>query len=153
MTTATELTPAEIADAIRTRERFVIVSHVRPDGDAIGSQMAMTLALRSLGKHVRAVSRDKPPTPMLGVSTALQYGHAMLIRPSQRGDTAVAVGRAREECGIRQPPGGKRESGSQQHGVRESRPGRAHDPSPTAHRLGHSRPGCDRRHRTQSLSF
>jgi phosphoesterase RecJ-like protein len=65
MTTATELTPAEIADAIRTRERFVIVSHVRPDGDAIGSQLAMTLALRSLGKQARAVSRDKPPAPML----------------------------------------------------------------------------------------
>ncbi len=65
MTTATELTPAEIADAIRTRERFVIVSHVRPDGDAIGSQLAMTLALRSLGKPVRAVSRDRPPAPML----------------------------------------------------------------------------------------
>ena len=65
MTTATELTPAEIADALRTRERFVIVSHVRPDGDAIGSQLAMTLALRSLGKSVRAVSRDKPPAPML----------------------------------------------------------------------------------------
>ena len=65
MTTATELTPAQIADALRTRERFVIVSHVRPDGDAIGSQLAMTLALRSLGKSVRAVSRDKPPAPML----------------------------------------------------------------------------------------
>jgi phosphoesterase RecJ-like protein len=65
MTTATDSTPLEIADAIRARQRFVIVSHVRPDGDAIGSQLAMALALRSLGKTVRAVSRDKPPAPML----------------------------------------------------------------------------------------
>ena len=65
MTTATETTASGIADAIRTRQRFVIVSHVRPDGDAIGSQLAMALALRSLGKSVRAVSRDRPPAPML----------------------------------------------------------------------------------------
>ena len=65
MTTATEPAPAQIADAIRSRQRFVVVSHVRPDGDAIGSQLAMTLALRALGKSVRAISRDKPPAPML----------------------------------------------------------------------------------------
>jgi phosphoesterase RecJ-like protein len=64
-TTATEAGPAEIADAIRTRRRFVIVSHVRPDGDAIGSQLAMAFALRHLGKEVRVLSRDKPPAPML----------------------------------------------------------------------------------------
>jgi phosphoesterase RecJ-like protein len=65
MTTATELTPGQIADVLRARQRFVIVSHVRPDGDAIGSQLAMTLALRALGKSVRAISRDQPPAPML----------------------------------------------------------------------------------------
>jgi phosphoesterase RecJ-like protein len=64
-TTATEAGRAEIADAIRTRRRFVIVSHVRPDGDAIGSQLAMAFALRHLGKDVRVVSRDTPPAPML----------------------------------------------------------------------------------------
>jgi phosphoesterase RecJ-like protein len=65
MTIATDSTPLQIADALRSGQRFVIVSHVRPDGDAIGSQLAMALALRSLGKTVRAVSRDKPPAPML----------------------------------------------------------------------------------------
>jgi phosphoesterase RecJ-like protein len=65
MTIATDSTPLQIADALRARQRFVIVSHVRPDGDAIGSQLAMAFALRALGKTVRAVSRDKPPAPML----------------------------------------------------------------------------------------
>jgi phosphoesterase RecJ-like protein len=54
-----------IADEIRRRERFVISSHVRPDGDAIGSQLAMAYALRYLGKQVRIVNGDRPPTPLL----------------------------------------------------------------------------------------
>ena len=54
-----------IAEEIRTRQRFVISSHVRPDGDAIGSQLAMAFALRHLGKTVRVVNSDMPPSPML----------------------------------------------------------------------------------------
>lgn len=65
-TTATEpAVRARIADEIRKRHRFVITSHVRPDGDAIGSQLAMAYALRSLGKDVRIVNRDAPPAPLL----------------------------------------------------------------------------------------
>jgi bifunctional oligoribonuclease and PAP phosphatase NrnA len=56
---------AEVAAAIRVRRRFVLTSHVRPDGDAIGSQLAMAFALRHLGKEVRLVNRDAPPPPML----------------------------------------------------------------------------------------
>jgi phosphoesterase RecJ-like protein len=55
------VTRAQVAEAIRTRQRFVIASHVRPDGDATGSQLAMAYALRALGKEVRVVSRDAPP--------------------------------------------------------------------------------------------
>jgi bifunctional oligoribonuclease and PAP phosphatase NrnA len=67
--TATKATEASvrtrIADEIRRRRRFVLSSHVRPDGDAIGSQLAMAYALRHLGKDVRVVNRDHPPSPML----------------------------------------------------------------------------------------
>jgi phosphoesterase RecJ-like protein len=51
----------DIRDAIRQRQRFVITSHARPDGDAIGSQLAMAFALRELGKSVRLVDRDPVP--------------------------------------------------------------------------------------------
>jgi phosphoesterase RecJ-like protein len=65
-TTATESsTRAQVAEAIRRRRRFVLSSHVRPDGDAIGSQLAMAYALRHLGKEVRIVNRDPPPAPLL----------------------------------------------------------------------------------------
>jgi len=58
-------TAAEVAAVIRSRRRFVIASHVRPDGDAVGSQLAMAYALRSLGKEARVVSRDPAPSPLL----------------------------------------------------------------------------------------
>jgi bifunctional oligoribonuclease and PAP phosphatase NrnA len=65
MTTATEVSVrARIADEIRRRQRFVLSSHVRPDGDAIGSQLAMAFALWQLGKEVRLVNHDAPPTHM-----------------------------------------------------------------------------------------
>jgi bifunctional oligoribonuclease and PAP phosphatase NrnA len=57
---------SQICDAIRTRQRFVISSHARPDGDSIGSQLALAFALAALGKEVRVVNRDPAPIPMRG---------------------------------------------------------------------------------------
>ena len=54
-----------MAAEIRRRQRFVVVSHARPDGDAIGSAFAMAFALRELGKDVRVVSADLPAPPLL----------------------------------------------------------------------------------------
>jgi bifunctional oligoribonuclease and PAP phosphatase NrnA len=54
-------TVERIAAAIVARQRFVLSSHARPDGDAIGSQLAMAYALRALGKSVRMVDRDPAP--------------------------------------------------------------------------------------------
>jgi len=60
MTTAA--TPkTEICDAIHARRRFLISSHARPDGDSIGSQLAMYYALEALGKEVRIVNADPAP--------------------------------------------------------------------------------------------
>jgi phosphoesterase RecJ-like protein len=41
---------AAVADAIRSHDRFLIVTHENPDGDALGSILAMKLALDQLGK-------------------------------------------------------------------------------------------------------
>jgi len=67
MTTAPSSPAArqQTAAEIRQRRRFVLSSHVRPDGDAIGSQLAMAYALRALGKDVRIVNRDPAPPPLL----------------------------------------------------------------------------------------
>lgn len=50
-----------IRDEIFRRRRFLITSHARPDGDSIGSQLAMAYALDALGKQVRIVNADPAP--------------------------------------------------------------------------------------------
>ena len=60
-----------IAAALAKGERFVLSSHVRPDGDSIGSQLALAHALRALGKTARIVNRDAPPA-YLGALTGVQ---------------------------------------------------------------------------------
>src|SRR5712691_1382090 len=59
MTTSPEI--RQIVDAIHARQRFVLSSHSRPDGDSIGSQLAMAYALRALGKAARCVDSDLAP--------------------------------------------------------------------------------------------
>jgi phosphoesterase RecJ-like protein len=54
---------AAVAAAIRERQSFILTSHARPDGDAVGSQLAMAFALDRLGKTVRLVDRDPVPAP------------------------------------------------------------------------------------------
>ena len=55
---------AEIRDAIRARSTFLLTSHARPDGDSIGSQVAIAAALRALGKDRCGWSTaTRPPPP------------------------------------------------------------------------------------------
>src|SRR6516225_7038024 len=51
-------TLAEIADVLRSRNRFVVFSHARPDGDALGCTIATALCLQQLGKDVTAWNED-----------------------------------------------------------------------------------------------
>lgn len=48
----------QIGDAIRAHQRFVVLSHMRPDGDALGCQLAMALVLRALGKEFVVWNED-----------------------------------------------------------------------------------------------
>jgi phosphoesterase RecJ-like protein len=65
MTTRPDGQVKDIVDAIASRQRFVISSHARPDGDSIGSQMAMAYALKALGKEVSVVNSDAAPSALL----------------------------------------------------------------------------------------
>jgi bifunctional oligoribonuclease and PAP phosphatase NrnA len=53
--------PDQLVDVIRRGHRFIVASHQRPDGDAIGSAMAMALALRGLGKEAVVITDAIPP--------------------------------------------------------------------------------------------
>ena len=46
---------------IRKRETFLITTHVNPEGDAIGSSLALALALSSIGKKVEVITQDPVP--------------------------------------------------------------------------------------------
>jgi phosphoesterase RecJ-like protein len=61
MTQTTDL--KAIADALRKHDRFLVVTHENPDGDALGSLLAMTLALRQLGKDAQMYLAAGPPLP------------------------------------------------------------------------------------------
>ena len=87
-------TLAEIAAILRTRQRFVVISHARPDGDALGCTLAMTLCLRELGKDVTAWNED-------GVPEKFRYlpGSELVTQPPadpQTFDVAVVLDNAVE---------------------------------------------------------
>jgi phosphoesterase RecJ-like protein len=49
---------AAVGDFLRRHNRFLIISHVRPDGDAYGSTLALGLSLQAMSKDVQMVSAD-----------------------------------------------------------------------------------------------
>ena len=50
-----------ILEVIRENKTFCIVGHMRPDGDCIGSQLGLALALRNEGKRVTVWNQDAIP--------------------------------------------------------------------------------------------
>src|SRR5439155_13347304 len=83
---------AAIAEVLKSRQRFVVMSHARPDGDALGCTLAMALCLRQLGKDVTAWNDD-------GVLQKYRYlPHSELIAfppaEPQRFDAAIVLDNA-----------------------------------------------------------
>jgi phosphoesterase RecJ-like protein len=59
--TTTEL--AAVVEALRKHDRFLVTTHENPDGDALGSMLAMTLALTQLGKDAVLYLYGDVPLP------------------------------------------------------------------------------------------
>ena len=55
---------AEVAAELRAASSIVLLSHVRPDGDAIGSEIALASSLRALGKEVTVLNEDGCPSTL-----------------------------------------------------------------------------------------
>jgi phosphoesterase RecJ-like protein len=49
--------------ALTSHDRFLVVAHENPDGDALGSMLAMTLGLRALGKDAQMYLTGSAPLP------------------------------------------------------------------------------------------
>jgi bifunctional oligoribonuclease and PAP phosphatase NrnA len=54
---------AAVVATIRGNDRFVVVTHENPDGDALGSMLATTLGLRALGKEASMYLTGTAPLP------------------------------------------------------------------------------------------
>ncbi len=52
---------AEVVRELRRRPAFVMVSHVKPDGDTLGAGLALGLALKKIGKRVQYFQQDPVP--------------------------------------------------------------------------------------------
>lgn len=50
-----------IVDVVRQHQNFCIVGHIRPDGDCVGSQLALALALKAEGKKAVCWNEDEMP--------------------------------------------------------------------------------------------
>jgi bifunctional oligoribonuclease and PAP phosphatase NrnA len=68
-----------IAEALQSFQKILVISHVRPDGDAIGSQLALALSLREVGKDVSAWNEDGMPSNLKFLSGS----ELITVPPSQ----------------------------------------------------------------------
>ena len=78
---------AEVGEVIAKHNSFVIMSHVRPDGDAIGSQVALGFSLIAMGKTVFLVNED-------GVPESLEFlagSEKVTTPPGEALDVEVAI--------------------------------------------------------------
>jgi bifunctional oligoribonuclease and PAP phosphatase NrnA len=83
----TQATLAQIGSVLREHHRFAVLSHVRPDGDALGSQLALALSLQLLGKEVAVWNEDG----LLEKYSFLPGGALLTSPPPQPQDFEVAI--------------------------------------------------------------
>ena len=52
---------SQVVELVEKKDRFAITSHVRPDGDSLGSSLGLYWLLRALDKEVEVTMRDMAP--------------------------------------------------------------------------------------------
>ena len=77
----------EVLKRIEERNRFLLTSHARPDGDAIGSLLALYQVMRELDKHTEMVLRD--PVPQ--IYRALPFAEMIAQSEVCEGDFDAAI--------------------------------------------------------------
>jgi phosphoesterase RecJ-like protein len=99
MNPRTNTSLAALAELFRQHQRFAVLSHYRPDGDAIGSTLAVGLALQALGKDVVMLNEDGVPSTL-----AFLPGSEMISQPSTPVDVEVVIA---VDCANRERLGAK----------------------------------------------
>jgi bifunctional oligoribonuclease and PAP phosphatase NrnA len=94
MTQTTDL--QAIVDALQRHDRFLVVTHENPDGDALGCLLALSLALRQLGKDAVMYLPGQTPLPQEYVFMPLS--ELVRERPADAAERVlVAVDCAKED--------------------------------------------------------
>src|SRR5436305_11680851 len=63
-----------IVETIKGSETICVVGHIRPDGDCIGSQLGLSLALLNAGKKVTCWNQDTVPAKLAFLDTKKLFG-------------------------------------------------------------------------------
>jgi phosphoesterase RecJ-like protein len=71
--------------ALHAAQRILVTSHIRPDGDAVGSLLGLGLSLQEAGKHVQMVLSDGVPAAFHFLEGSQQ------IRKKPEGDFELSV--------------------------------------------------------------
>jgi phosphoesterase RecJ-like protein len=82
-----EVNTGVIKERLEKAKRVIIASHVRPDGDAIGSLLGLGLALRAAGKSVQMVLVDGVPSSF----RHLEGSDLVVKEPTAEYDTFITV--------------------------------------------------------------
>ncbi len=77
----------EVLNQIGRRQSFILTSHARPDGDAVGSALACCQILRSMGKQANVVLSDGVP----GIYGPLPFSDTVLRNTEQAPDAEAAI--------------------------------------------------------------
>jgi phosphoesterase RecJ-like protein len=90
-TAPTETVLRRIRDELLARQRFLLTSHARPDGDSIGSQLALAFTLEGLGKQVRIVNSDAAPDHYLDFPGMDRIEIARVVDPETAVDAVIVM--------------------------------------------------------------
>jgi phosphoesterase RecJ-like protein len=77
----------EVLNQIGRRQKFILTSHARPDGDAVGSALACCQILRSMGKQASVVLSDGVP----GIYTPLPFSDSVLHNTEQAPEAEAVI--------------------------------------------------------------
>ncbi len=76
---------------MQNADRFLVVSHVQPDGDAISSTLVVDWMLRQLGKSVVLINESEVPSRLGYLDGVEAIVHYKLAPPEQTFDRIIAV--------------------------------------------------------------
>ncbi len=87
---------------LREHSRFILVSHVRPDGDAVGSLLGLSYGLHQLGKEVTPVLVDGVPKAFTFLTDRILPVQEVLPKPDTESICVLLDAADASRCGDRE---------------------------------------------------